>query len=305
MVIIMTYDLIIIGSGPAGLSAAIYAKRAMLDFIVIEKTGMSGGQILNTYEVDNYPGLPEINGFDLGMKMRDHCDKLGVTFITDDITQLSLKDTLKIAKGKIEYVAKSVILATGASNSKLDIDGEARLLGRGVSYCATCDGAFFRDKIVAVVGGSDVACEDAIYLSRFCKKVYLIHRRDKLRATAILQNTLKSTDNIDIIWNTCITSINGKEVVENLDLIDNQGEKHKLLVDGIFVAIGSSPNTAWLSDIELSNSSHIIATEDCKTNIDGVFACGDVRTKQLRQVVTAVADGANAITSLQEYLLRA
>ena len=297
------YDLVIIGSGPAGLSAAIYASRAMLDFIVIEKTGMSGGQILNTYEVDNYPGLPGINGFDLGIKFREHCDKFNIDFVTEEV--IEIKNTLPyktVITSANTYSTKNIILAMGTNNAKLNVPGEDNLLGRGVSYCATCDGAFFRDQVVAVVGGSDVACEDAIYLARFCKKVYLIHRRDELRAAVILQNKVKSTSNIDILWDTKIEAINGNEVVETLALINKSGIQNTLLVNGVFIAIGSIPNTSWIKEIELNNKGYVIANEDCKTNIEGIYACGDIRTKQLRQVVTAVSDGANAITSVQEGL---
>ena len=282
------HDLIIIGSGPAGLSAAVYAQRAELDTVVIERNMMSGGQILNTYEVDNYPGLPGISGFDLGMKLREHADKLGAEFEEDTVT------------------ARAVIIATGAHHRKLGAKGEEILTGAGVSYCATCDGAFFKGKTTAVIGGGDVAIEDAIFLARMCSKVYLIHRRDELRGAKSLQNRLMSLDNVEVIWDTVVEEIVGSDKVEALKLNNKKtGEKSELKVDGVFVAVGIEPDSGqYAGQVETDNQGYIIAGEDGRTSVDGVFAAGDVRTKALRQIITAAADGANCITSAQSYLTR-
>ena len=280
------YDVVIIGSGPAGLTAAIYAKRAELETVVIEKEIASGGQVLNTYEVDNYPGLPGINGYDLGMKFREHADKLGAEFVTDDVVRVEKADGLFTVTCEEEsYTAKTVIISTGASHRKLAVPGEEELTGMGVSYCATCDGAFFRNRVTAVTGGGDVAIEDAIFLSRMCKKVYLIHRRD------------------EVLWDTVVEKINGKDQVESVTLKNVKTEESKELpVDGVFIAVGINPQSSAFDGLVEMDHGYIQAGEDCETSVPGIFAAGDVRTKQLRQVSTAVADGANAITSVERYL---
>lgn len=299
------YDVVIIGSGPSGLSAAIYAERAKLKTITIEKQYMSGGQILNTYEVDNYPGLPEINGFDMGQKFRQHAEKLGSQFVKDEVLELEIMDKVKkVHCKKNEFLTKTVIIATGAQHRLLEVKGEKELYGKGVSYCATCDGAFYKDKIVAVVGGGDVALEDAIFLSRLCKKVYLIHRRDEFRGVKILQEKVFSIDNIEIIWDTVVDEICGENEVSSINVSNvKTNEKKSLDVDGVFVAIGIIPNShIFEKHLQLDDGNYIVATEDCKTSVEGVFVAGDVRTKALRQIVTAVSDGANAITSIEKYL---
>ncbi len=299
------HDLIIIGSGPAGLSAAVYAQRAELDTVVIERNMMSGGQILNTYEVDNYPGLPGISGFDLGMKLREHADKLGAEFKEDTVMAAELGgDVKKIVCENDTYLAKTVIIATGAHHKKLGAKGEEILTGAGVSYCATCDGAFFKNKVTAVIGGGDVAIEDAIFLARMCSKVYLIHRRDELRGAKSLQNRLLSLDNVEVIWDTVVDEIEGEDKVESLMLRNKKtGEKSGLKVDGVFIAVGIEPDSEQYSgQVEMDQHGYIVAGEDGKTSVDGVYAAGDVRTKALRQVITAAADGANCITSAQSYL---
>lgn len=299
------HDLIIIGSGPAGLSAAVYAQRAELDTVVIERNMMSGGQILNTYEVDNYPGLPGISGFDLGMKLREHADKLGAEFKEDTVMAAELGgDVKKIVCENDTYLAKTVIIATGAHHKKLGAKGEEVLTGAGVSYCATCDGAFFKNKVTAVIGGGDVAIEDAIFLARMCSKVYLIHRRDELRGARSLQNRLMSLDNVEVIWDTVVDEIEGEDKVESLMLRNKKtGEKSELKVDGVFIAVGIEPDSEQYSgQVEMDQHGYIVAGEDGKTSVDGVYAAGDVRTKALRQVITAAADGANCITSAQSYL---
>ena len=299
------YDVVIIGSGPSGLAAAIYAQRAKLNTITIEKQYMSGGQVLNTYEVDNYPGLPEINGFDMGQKFRQHAEKLGAKFIKDEVLELNIMDKIKKVHCKNnEFLTKTVIIATGAQHRLLEVKGEQELYGKGVSYCATCDGAFYKEKTVAVVGGGDVALEDAIFLSRLCKKVYLIHRRDEFRGVKILQEKVFSIDNIEVIWDTVVDEICGENEVTSINISNVKTKDRKTLdVDGVFVAIGIIPNShIFEKHLKLDESNYIIANEDCKTSVDGVFVAGDVRTKALRQIVTAVSDGANAITSIEKYL---
>ena len=301
------YDVVIIGSGAAGLTAAVYGKRAELNMIVIEKEPASGGQILNTYEVDNYPGLPGINGYDLGMKFREHAEKLGAEFANDEVLRIesSGEDFHVVGEERI-YETKTVIIATGAHHRKLSVVGEEELTGMGVSYCATCDGAFFRNKVAAVVGGGDVAIEDAIFLSRMCKKVYLIHRRDVLRGAKTLQTQLFGLENVEIIWDTMVEGIEGGDQVESLTLKnDKTGEMSRLAVDGVFIAVGINPQSEAFNSLVEMDHGYIKAGEDCETNVPGIFAAGDVRTKQLRQISTAVSDGANAITSVERYLIRA
>jgi len=301
------YDVIIIGSGPAGMAAAIYAGRAQLNALLLEQNPMGGGQILNTYEVDNYPGLPGINGFDLGSKMSEHVDKIGVNRVEALVMSVDLLgQEKKVITDEGEFLGKSVIITSGSSPRLLNVPGEEELAGMGVSYCATCDGAFFRKRKVAVVGGGDVAVEDAIFLARGCEKVYLIHRRDSLRAAKVLQSHLMSLDNVEVIWDSIVTEIKGDDKVSSLQLRNvKTDEVSELEVSGVFVAVGTGPNSDFYlgSDLALDANGYIVAGEDCKTNIAGVFAAGDVRTKKLRQVCTAVADGANAVTSVQEYLL--
>ncbi|MDE6181610.1 MAG: thioredoxin-disulfide reductase [Eubacteriales bacterium] len=299
------YDIVIIGSGPSGISASIYAERAKLKSITIEKQYMSGGQVLNTYEVDNYPGLPEINGFDMGVKFKEHAQKLGTTFITDEVLNLEvMEDIKKVNCKKNNYLTKTIIIATGAQHRHLGVKGEEELFGKGVSYCATCDGAFFKEKTVAVIGGGDVALEDAIFLSRLCKKVYLIHRRDEFRGAKIYQEKVFSIDNIEIIWDTVVSEIKGEDEVTAIDIKNIKSDETSTIdLDGVFVAIGIVPNSHIFEEhLELDDGNYIIAGEDCETSVKGVFVAGDVRTKHLRQIVTAVSDGANAITSVEKYL---
>lgn len=333
------YDLVIIGSGPAGLAAAIYAQRARLNTLVIEKEMMSGGQVLSTYEVDNYPGFPGINGFDLGMKLRQHADQLEAVFCEDEVEGIELvkaeeqqgeeqlqaaelreiSDSMmskssaektgnsavmkRIIGKKDTYYAKTVIIASGAMHSKLGVPGEEEFGGMGVSYCATCDGAFFRKKVTAVVGGGDVAIEDAIFLARMCEQVYLIHRRDQLRGARSLQEKLFALDNVTVLWDTVVEEIRGDGKVNSLAVKNvKTQEQSELSVDGVFVAVGITPNSQPFSQLLTLDHGYIAADETCETGVPGVFAAGDVRRKQLRQIVTAVADGANAVTSAERYL---
>lgn len=302
----MVYDVIIIGSGPAGLAAAIYAKRAELNLIVIEKAGMSGGQIINTYEVDNYPGLPGIGGFELSVKFREHADKLGAEFVNGEVTDFTLEGDIKVVTvdNDIKYKAKSVVIATGGAPRHLNTEGEAKLSGMGVSYCATCDGAFFRNKTVAVVGGGDVAVEDAIFLARICKKVYVIHRRDQFRASKSITSRLLSLENVTVLWDSAVERINGEDKVESIDVKNIKTDvKENYEVAGVFIAVGYMPNSeVYKKVIATDDAGYILAGENCGTNIPGVFAAGDIRTKELRQIITAAADGANVITAVEKYL---
>lgn len=301
-----SYDMIVIGGGPAGMSAAIYAMRSGLSMLMLEKTGIYGGQVLNTYEVDNYPGLPGISGFDLCMKMKEHVDKMGVLVQTGTVQKIIDQGNLKlVCTEKANYVTKTVVIASGAKHAKLGVTGEEEYAGMGVSYCATCDGAFFKGLSVAVVGGGDVAVEDAIFLARTCEKVYLIHRRDELRAARSLQEALFACDNVEMVWDSTVSEIGGDDDMVQYVRLKNvkSGDETKLSVNGVFVAVGIIPETeVYKGLIELDEKGYIVAKEDCATSMEGVFAAGDLRTKALRQIVTAAADGANAVTSAEKYL---
>lgn len=300
------YDLVIIGSGPAGMAAAIYAKRAMLDCLLLEKEYMPGGQVIQTYEVDNYPGIPKTNGMELSSKFAEHARELGIETQVAEVTDIMPDGDVKeiILKNGEKIQTKTIILATGAVHRTLGVPGEKELAGMGVSYCATCDGAFFRNKITAVVGGGDVALEDAVFLSRMCEKVYLIHRRDEFRGAKILQNQVKNNDKIEILWNSVVTKINGDSKVESIQIENVDSHVDKTLdVDGIFIAVGTKPVSDLLKGrLDMDDQGYIKAGEDGVTNLPGIFAGGDGRTKNLRQVVTAVADGANCVQSVERYL---
>ncbi len=300
------YDVIIIGAGPAGLTAGIYAARADLKTLLIERYG-AGGQILNTYEVDNYPGLPGITGAELGMKMSDHLDKYGIERVMAEVEAVDFSEKAhKIVTDAGTFIGKTVVLATGNSPRKLGIPGEEELTGAGVSYCATCDGAFFKKRTVAVIGGGDVAVEDAIFLARGCEKVYLVHRRDELRAAKILQKALFELPNVEMVWNSVPKEIKDPEAGAVSALVTEDvktGEQRTLEVAGVFIATGNTPNSSYTDVIKKDEAGYIIADESCATSIPGVFAAGDIRAKKLRQVSTAVADGANAIQSVLEYLI--
>ena len=309
-------DVIIIGAGPAGLSAAVYGKRAAMDVLVIEKEAAAGGQIINTYEVDNYLGLKGINGFDMAMKFREHADQLGTEFRSGEVAGVEMirpgcpeegyRVLLKGPEGaEPEAIeGKCVIFATGARHALLGVPGEKELIGRGVSYCATCDGAFFRNKTAVVVGGGDVAVEDALYLANLCSKVILVHRRDQLRAVGALQQQILSNEKVEFAWNSVVTKINGEQRVASVTLQDvKTGEERDVETDACFIAVGMVPqNAAAGSIVDLDEKGYIIADEDCRTSQYGIFAAGDIRTKKLRQIITAASDGAVCISGVSELL---
>lgn len=299
------YDMIIIGGGPAGYTAALYASRAGLDTLLIEKMS-AGGQMALTDIIDNYPGFDEgIDGFTLGMKMQAGAERFGSKTEYSEVTGVDFStDVKKIITSNGDFFAYTVVIATGADPRELGIDGEKDLVGRGVHYCAHCDGRFYKGKTVIVVGGGNTAASDALYLSNLAEKVYVVHRRDALRATKIYHEPLMRANNVEFVWNTVVSDyiVDGKVVGAKLKNV-NSGEERDILCDGIFVSIGRKPITEIFSDyITLDPSGYIVADESTKTNIDGVFVAGDVRTKTLRQVVTAVADGAVAVHYAEEYL---
>jgi thioredoxin reductase (NADPH) len=294
-----TYDIVIAGGGPAGLTAAIYAIRSGHSAVVLERLG-TGGQAATAYEIENYPGLKKIPGYELATAMEEQSRMAGADIVFEEITGFELDGGLKrtLTKNAV-YESRTVILAMGAARRKLGVSGEAGFVGRGVSYCATCDGSFFRKKQVAVVGGGDSALEDAIYLSNLCDKIYLIHRRDKFRASSYLQQQLLAIKNIQIIYDTVLESIEGENSVNKINIKDvKTGEKDTLEVSGVFIAVGTDPQTKLLrGKLAIDESGYIAAPESCETELRGVFVAGDIRKKPMRQIVTAVADGANAANS--------
>lgn len=298
------YDIVIIGSGPAGLSAAIYSQRAGLKAVVIEKNYMGTGQISESERVDNYPGLFGENGFELGAKFRAHAESLGAQFIESEVVKISRDgaDFKVLLENGNTLNSHTVIYAVGTERRKLGVEGENEFLGRGVSYCAVCDGAFYKNKIAAVAGGGDTALGDAALLSKFAEKVYLIHRRDKFRANKTLQEKIKNLPNVEILLNAQIEKINGGAKADSITVLQN-GETREIKTDGVFVAVGSVPNTAVVKDlVETDANGYIVADESGVTSMQGLFAAGDVRTKSLRQVVTAVSDGANCVLSAEHFL---
>ncbi len=298
------YDLIIIGTGPAGLTAAIYAKRAGLNFVVLKDIYSLDSQIVNTYEIENYTGFFGLSGQELYDKFAEHSKHMDIEIVKEKAIEIKKIDNLiKVITKKNEYDTKTVILATGANPMKLGAVGEEEFIGRGVSYCATCDGAFFKGKTTAVIGGGDVAVEDAIFLSKICKKVYVILRRDVFRATDILVKELLSKENVEVIFNSEVKEIVGKDFVENINIKNNENVDRTIEVNGVFIAVGINPNTELVKNLVEIDNGYVVADESCESSVSGIYACGDVRKKVLRQVITACSDGANAITSIQKYLI--
>lgn len=294
-------DVLIVGSGPAGLSASVYAKRAGLNVLVAEKVYYGSGQIAESNLVDNYLGFAGINGYELGQKFREHAEKLGVEFKNGEAEQFEAVDGIWRVRFKDGEVleARTVIYAAGAIHRHLEVPGEKEFSGKGVSYCATCDGAFFRNKVTAVIGGGDTALDDAVYLSDSSSKVYLVHRRNEFRGSAKTVEILKQKNNVEFVLEAKPAQIKGTDRVQELKLEDGRS----LAVDGVFIAAGMIPVTDAVKDVvELDGNGYIVADETGKTSANGFFAAGDVRTKALRQVVTAVSDGANAATMAEQYI---
>ncbi|MCP4118994.1 MAG: thioredoxin-disulfide reductase [Desulfobacteraceae bacterium] len=298
------YDIVIIGAGPAGLTAGIYAARARMNVLLVEKAA-PGGQIIITDWVENYPGFPEgISGYDLGEKMLNQAKKLGLEITTEEVTAMELSPAVKtLHLGDKTITAKSLIIASGASPRKLNV-GEEKFMGKGVSFCATCDAPFFRDKTVVAVGGGDTAVQEAIFLTKFVNKVYLVHRRDELRATKILQERALNNDKIEFVWDSVVTGMDGFFGVENVHVKNVKTEETRTIkADGCFVWIGIVPNTGFLNDsLELDEWGFIKANHHMETSVPGVFAVGDVRDTPLRQIATAVGDGAVAAVSAEHFV---
>lgn len=299
------YDMIIIGGGPAGYTAALYAARAGLDAVLIEKSG-AGGQMALTDVIDNYPGFDEgIDGFTLGMKMKNGAERFGVKTILEQVNSVDFKNDVKAVNtaGKT-YFAKTVVVSTGADPNELGVKNEREYIGKGIHYCAHCDGRFYKDKTVMVVGGGNTAVADALFLARFAKKVYVVHRRDTFRAEKILVDPLLHAENVEVLWNSVPVEFTAEERISGAlikNIVTNQ--EIKVHVDGVFVSIGRKPVTYFLEgSVSLDDKGYIIADETCRSSVDGVYAVGDVRTKPLRQIVTAAADGAVAVHFAVEYL---
>lgn len=299
------YDVIIIGGGPAGLTAGLYNARARLRVLLLERLS-PGGQVLTTDWVENYPGFPEgVSGFELMDRMKRQAETFGLEIRNDDVVGLEFRDNKKIVvTGKESLEAKALILACGANWKRLGIEGEEMLIGRGVSFCATCDGPFYRDQDVAVIGGGDTAVEEAIFLTRFVRKVYIIHRRDTLRATKLLQERAMAQEKIEIIWDTVPEKILGSEAVEGIELRNvKTGAVTRKEVKGVFVFIGTIPNTDLVKGhVKLTEPGFIVTGIDMETSLPGVFAAGDIRAKLFRQIATAVGEGAAASFSAERYL---
>lgn len=286
------YDMIVIGAGPAGLTAALYALRANKKVLVFEKNTY-GGQIINTGVIENYPGVKDITGFDFATNLYQQVTDLGGEVVTEEVIKIDKDKNVFTNKG--EYKAKSIIIATGVQRRKLNLPNEDKLVGGGVSYCAICDGGFYKNKVVAVNGGGNTAIEDALYLTNVAKKVYLIHRRDEFRAEQKYIDELKAKDNVEFVLNSTITSINGNMKLESID-VDTNGESRNIAIDGLFIAIGQVPsNEAFEGVIELENG-YIKSEDGVHTNVEGIYVAGDTRVKELRQLTTAVGDGALAAT---------
>lgn len=293
-------DLVICGGGAAGLTSAVYAARSGLDFVLIDISSSMGSQITQTSDVDNYTGFEKVNGMELVMKFYEHAKALNAPMVNDEVQEITKENgifTVKCAQG--EYKSRTVIYCSGASHRELGVKGEKELLGRGVGYCAVCDGFFYRNKTVVVVGGGNTAVTDALYLSKICKKVILVHRRDSLRAEKILVERLENAENVELMFNSEVAEILGEKGADGVLL--KSGER--LDCDGVFIAVGIVPRSDTVKNLaELDNNAYIVADESGKTSVDGLFAAGDVRTKELRQIITACSDGANCVDSVNKFL---
>lgn len=306
----MLYDVLIIGGGPAGLTAAIYSRRAGKNVLIIERT-VPGGQVALTNTVENYPGIKKTDGVTLATKMFEHATSLKTEFVFSDVLDFDLNNKIKkVVTHEGTFEGKCIILCLGASAKQLNLDNEKKFMGKGISYCATCDGALYKNKIVAIVGGGNTSLEDSLYLSGLAKKVYLIHRRDKFKGDKILIEQLekesnKENSNIEVLLNSHVTKLEGNEKISTINVENCETKETKnLQVDGLFIAIGRKPDTDLLEGIELDKNGYIITNEKMETNIPGVYAAGDVRQKQLRQIITACSDGAVASVNTNEYILK-
>ncbi len=299
------YDMIIVGAGPAGLTAALYAARAGMSALVLERI-FAGGQIARAHMVENYPGFPEgLSGVEVGMKFKEQAERHGAKIEIAEVTDYKLSgDEKVIVTASGEYSAKTVVLAMGARFKSLGLRSEKKYVGRGVSYCATCDGAFFRGRDVAVIGGGNTALEDALYLTSFCSRISVVHRRDALRGEKALQKAAMSSEKIEFVWNCELDEVLGGDTVTAIRIRNNQsGELRELPVSGVFIAIGQTPETSQLKGlVDMDESGYILTDGGMRTSLPGVFAAGDIVQKPLRQVITAAADGAVAISSAQSYL---
>ena len=289
------YDIIIIGEGPAGLTASIYGKRNNKKVLVLEASAY-GGQIINTLDIENYPVEEHISGFDFATKLYNQAKNLGANIVFEKAVEIhDLGDHKEVVTNKNTYSCKAIILATGSENRKLGLEKEDSLVGKGVSYCATCDGAFYRKKRVAVVGGGNTALEDALYLSDLVEKVYLIHRRDTFRGEESTVSLLKEKENVEFVYNSQVTKLNANEKLESIEVTNKEGNVQTIPVDGLFVAVGRIPeNQNFASLIKLDDAGYVVAGENCHTNVEGIFVAGDNRQKEVRQLVTATSDGAVA-----------
>ena len=299
------YEVIIVGGGPAGLTAGLYSSRAGLTSILIEK-GIFGGQITYAEHVENFTGFPEgISGQELGEKMHEQARKHGLKTLTAEVTGLEMQGAMKLVKTtEGDYTGRTVIMAGGAVRRKLGVEGETRLTGRGVSYCAVCDSAFFRDQRVVIVGGGDTAITEALHLAKFASNITIIHRRDQLRAGHVLQEKLRSEPKIDFLWDTTVTAIEGADMVERIKLLNvKTGQGAEMEVSGVFVSVGTNPDTEYVKTIlPLDESGYIITNEKMETPVPGLFAAGDIRHNSARQAITAAGDGATAAIYAQKYL---
>lgn len=296
-------DIIIIGAGPAGLTAAIYARRASKSVLVLEAKSY-GGQIINTPEIENYPAAAHISGVDFAMRLYEQAKELGAQIVFEKAVEIRDEGAEKtVVTNKNTYTCRALILATGSENRKLGLDGEDRLVGRGVSYCATCDGSFFRGKTVAVVGGGNTALEDALYLADLCEKVYLIHRRDAFRGEEASAERLKARENVEFVYNSQVTKLLREKRLTGIEVTNKDGSVRTLDVNGLFIAVGRIPeNQNFASLITLDETGYVLAGEDCRTNVPGIYVAGDNRKKEVRQLVTATADGAVAATAAVHYI---
>lgn len=296
------YDIIVIGAGPAGLTAAIYASRAKKKVLVLEAESY-GGQIINTLNIENYPAIAHISGYDFATNIYNQALDLGAEIKFEKVINIENNSIKKVITSNNSYETKTVIIATGCGIKKLNIDNEDKFIGKGVSYCATCDGAFYKKKNVAVVGGGNTALEDTLYLSNIVNIVYLIHRRDSFRGEEVYYSKLKKKDNVHFILNSNVTKLIGNELLEKIEVTDNNGKKSIISVSGLFVAIGRVPENANFAKlVDVDKSGYIISSENCNTKIDGIFVAGDCRVKKLRQLVTAASDGALAATEAIKYI---